>query len=317
MAYRNHAIMLAGGDLVVINDPRDVQKLDWQSNLIWKTSVASDHDVVQARDGTFRLIGFDIMPHRGLDVKFASILELDSGGKVSSRWSTRDHLDEIKHAFDTRSFFDNLIDAASAGGDTLAFDESVADLVDVNEMKGRNVYDYFHANTVGILPENPIGSIDRRFAAGNILICFRNVNQIALLDAHTKDILWAWGEGVLEWPHHPTMLASGNMLIFDNGVRRGYSRVLELNPATGRIEWEYVAPGTFYSPTRGSAQRLPNGNTLVCESDKGVAFEVTREGETVWRWVNPAVKLHRRVLVYRMERLPPETIEPLLARSRS
>ena len=37
----------------------------------------------------------------------------------------------------------------------------------------------------------------------------------------------------------------------------------------------------------GSAQRLPNGNTLIAESSFGRFFEVTTEGEIVWEYVNP------------------------------
>src|SRR5258706_14516162 len=37
----------------------------------------------------------------------------------------------------------------------------------------------------------------------------------------------------------------------------------------------------------GNAQRLPNGNTLITESSFGRFFEVTKEGEIVWEYVNP------------------------------
>jgi hypothetical protein len=37
----------------------------------------------------------------------------------------------------------------------------------------------------------------------------------------------------------------------------------------------------------GNAQRLPNGNTLVCEASFGRFFEVTKDGEIVWEYVNP------------------------------
>ncbi len=36
------------------------------------------------------------------------------------------------------------------------------------------------------------------------------------------------------------------------------------------------------------ANRLPNGNTLICESVSGTIFEVTPKGETVWKYANPA-----------------------------
>lgn len=314
MTYRNHAIMLDGGYLVVINEPRNVQKLDWQSNLVWKLDIASDHDVVETPDGSLYLIAVETKQYRGLIVKFPSIVRLDRDAKELERWSAYDHLDEIRRAFDTRSSLDAVIDSMEALGEQLAFDQTVPGRVDVTALKGKTIYDYLHMNTISLLPDNALGRTDSRFAAGNLLVCFRNINQIAVLQKDTKEILWTWGEGALQWPHHPTMLENGNILIFDNGVLRGYSRVIELDPRTASIEWEYVGspPESFYSYTRGSAQRLPNGNTLVCEGDRGVAFEVTRGGEMVWRWVNPATKMHHRVLVYRMERLPAEIVEPLL-----
>jgi hypothetical protein len=113
------------------------------------------------------------------------------------------------------------------------------------------------------------------------------------------------------------MLENGNILIFDNGVERESSRVIELNPISLEIEWEYGthAGEQFYSYSKGSAQRLPNGNTLICDSDNGRALEVTREGETVWEWYGPLTKKMRRVQIYRMERIPPETVQPLLEAS--
>jgi outer membrane protein assembly factor BamB len=176
------------------------------------------------------------------------------------------------------------------------------------------LFDYFHLNTITVIPENGVGEGDARFRAGNLLICFRNVNQIGVLDKDTWEILWVWGEGELEWPHHPTMLDNGNILLFDNGAFREFTTVLELNPVTERVEWKYNAdpPTDFYSYSKGSAQRLPNGNTLICDADNGRAFEVTRAGETVWEWHNPARELARRVTVYRMTRLPPDLVEPLL-----
>ena len=37
----------------------------------------------------------------------------------------------------------------------------------------------------------------------------------------------------------------------------------------------------------GSAQRLPNGNTLVCESAFGRLIEVTPSGQQCWEYVCP------------------------------
>ena len=120
--------------------------------------------------------------------------------------------------------------------------------------------------------------------------------------------------------HHAHMIpeglpGAGNILVFDNGgwggygapsftnpdghniLRRDYSRVLEIDPVTLEICWKYSAQEAgyfvpfenfrFYSPLVSSAQRLPNGNTLICEGVNGRIFEVTRECTLVWEYVNP------------------------------
>jgi len=53
--------------------------------------------------------------------------------------------------------------------------------------------------------------------------------------------------------------------------------------------WSYTAPDpkTFFSSFISGAERLPNGNTLICSGSEGRIFEVTRAGEVVWDYVNP------------------------------
>jgi outer membrane protein assembly factor BamB len=101
-------------------------------------------------------------------------------------------------------------------------------------------------------------------------------------------------------------LENGNILIFDNGRRRKYSRVIEFDPRVGKIVWQYKAdpPGEFFSSTRGSAQRLANGNTLITESDKGRAFEVTPAGAVVWEFwsTDRRAENKERGAIYRMNR---------------
>ena len=101
--------------------------------------------------------------------------------------------------------------------------------------------------------------------------------------------------GEISHQHAPTLLDNGNILLFDNGMHRRdgslicRSRVLEVNPVTNEIEWEYKAdpPQSFYSSLISNARRLPNGNTLICEGMKGRIFEVTMDGEIVWEYINP------------------------------
>lgn len=118
----------------------------------------------------------------------------------------------------------------------------------------------------------------------------------------------------------PRMLANGNIVIFDNGrsIKREYSRVIELNPATREIVWEYKGNPlqSFYTESLGSAQRLPNGNTLICEGENGHVFEVTEEGEKVWEWFNPNLDdKGKRGTAYRMIRYPGEKIEKIMVQN--
>jgi hypothetical protein len=100
----------------------------------------------------------------------------------------------------------------------------------------------------------------------------------------------------------------GHILVFNNGGGRkdgSYSSVDELilpadsqgnyvlKPGTtyGPSEpvWSYSAPkkSDFYSSFISGAQRLPNGNTLICSGANGTAFEVTPTKEIVWKYINP------------------------------
>lgn len=310
-----HAIMLDNGDLVVVDRPRNLMRLDWDSNLLWIREMEVHHDIAELPDGSLLVTDRETWRYRGVLVRFPAIVRVSAEGDEMERWSAYDHLDEIKQAFDQRSFLDGILDSLIAAGEPPVVDEEAPGRVEYYKKKdGDILYDYFHMNTISLIPDNPLGARDPRFAAGNLLICFRNVNQIAILDKETREILWVWGEGVLEWPHHPTMLENGHILLFDNGIRRRYSRVLEIDPITGNVEWQYVGdpPESFYSAFKGSAQRFPNGNTLICDSEAGRAFEITPGGDIVWDWWNPNTMRVKRVQVYRMTRLPAERVEPLL-----
>jgi len=129
---------------------------------------------------------------------------------------------------------------------------------------------------------------------GDILASYRPTSTVIRISRKTGKILWKLGPPTVAGQHAPTMLKNGNILIFDNGVHRlddavPYSRAIEVNPATNEIVWKYQDKPTwnFFSPRMGCAQRLPNDNTLITESSFGRFFEVTKEGEIVWEYVNP------------------------------
>lgn len=59
-----------------------------------------------------------------------------------------------------------------------------------------------------------------------------------------------------------------------------------------QVVWTYRSKSNqgFFSHIGSSAQRLPNGNTLICADTEGHLFEVTAEGDLVWEYINPVTK---------------------------
>lgn len=138
------------------------------------------------------------------------------------------------------------------------------------------------------------GNSVRELADGNLVLSFRNLSTVVIIDRSTGQIIWRLGREVLAQQHFPHELPNGNLLIFDNGAHRqntalNYSRVIEVDRQTQAIVWEYSdnPPQNFFSPYISGAQRLPNGNTLITEGCFGRLFEVTSEGEVVWEYINP------------------------------
>lgn len=139
---------------------------------------------------------------------------------------------------------------------------------------------------------------------GDVLLSVRFINTILIIDKKTGKIKWRWGPGEIAHSHDAQVLQNGNILLFDNGMHRNsrgdradtltHSRVIELDPQTKEIVWEYKDEvlTNFHSPVCSGCQRLPNGNTLICEAVTGRIFEITSDGETVWEYVVPFYRKH-------------------------
>lgn len=150
------------------------------------------------------------------------------------------------------------------------------------------VGDLFHTNTVEVL-DGRLAHLSPSFRRGNVLLSLHRLHAVAVLDLEAERIVWAL-RGGWRYQHQPTALEGGRLLLFDNLGKLERSRVLEIDPISGHTLWSYEVPddpGAFFSYFSGSNQRLPNGNTLITESDGGRAFEVDRAGEIVWEYWNP------------------------------
>lgn len=254
------AYLYPNGDLLAVYGGAGLIRLDKDSNLLWAFGQGCHHDVF-----------------------------VDAGGEIYVL--TRKYR-MLPRLHETRPVIEDFITVLDPGGVPL---RSVS-LLETFERSSYSAYldkiprfgDIFHTNTVKVLD----GSQTHRseiFKQGNVLISVRNMNAIAIVDMDTEEIVWALS-GQWKAQHEPVLLANGNILLLDNQGHRGMSKVIEIDPFSQEIVWAFCGTpeNGFTTDTCGSNRRLPNGNTLIVESDSGRAFEVTPDGRIVWEYFNPA-----------------------------
>ncbi|MEQ8699851.1 MAG: arylsulfotransferase family protein [Bauldia litoralis] len=181
------------------------------------------------------------------------------------------------------TIYEDVVREATADGEIVfEWATSSLDFAAYPLAHGSRRYGYAHCNTICPLDD------------GRILLCYRNMDMIAILNRETGAFDWEMRDLAFGRPHDAQPVGDGNILLFANNCGNDmlipeHSRVLEIDPATKEPVWIYrdYRSWTFHSSVMSGANRLANGNTLICESMWGRVFEVTPEGETVWDYVNP------------------------------
>lgn len=288
-----------------------LMELDWESNPVFEHfDSAMHHDFRKLPNGNFIYVGWELIPpdlakkvrggQKGTEHKDGSMFcdyfhEIDSEGKTVWKWHGIEHFDP--------------------------------DIDIIGSIHPRE--EWTHVNDVDVMPD------------GNILSDSRHTDGAFIIDRSSGEIIWRWGNvayldeetGCIEHrnildpktmggPHDGHVIAEGlpgegNMLIYDNAMYIFYSRALEVDIKTGEVVWESEDPDgiegypngrVHFSPFISSADRLPNGNTLICSGGNGVIFEVTREKELVWHWVRATPNLESEVKwgIFRSHRYGPD-----------
>jgi len=276
--YRcERAKFLPNGHLLAVGAARrQVLELDWDGNLVWEFMAPGNvhHDATRLGNGNTVFLHKEDVPEavratsadperRGVPLAADVIMEVTPAGETVFEWHQYEHFD-----------------------------------IDWYKPKNRLNADWTHTNTVNCLPANRLWEAgDSRFEPGNYLISMRSLDTIMIVSRRTGEITWQYGgdyRGGLSGQHEPNMVpddrpGAGHILIFDNGVEEahhGASIALEIDPATGEVQWTYEDEG-FYSGYRSTVERLPNGNTLINEADHKRMLEVTPRGEVVWEYQVP------------------------------
>jgi hypothetical protein len=296
-------------------DDAGLRRLAPDGTVRWSYHCRIDHDFHVMGGGRLMLhcIADRMVPALGPGLRRCPyIVEIDGDGDLLWEWHGEDHIGELEQLAGLEVPIDWEGRVAGFMDRRGQSDASGAEATKARLIKGWR-FDWAHNNNCEVIPANESAAQDARFAAGNILLSYRSLDIIAIVERGTGDIVWAWGPGELDGQHKPTMLPNGRILVFDNGTARGWSRVIELDPLSGRIVWQYRAdpPAEFCSPYISGADLLPNGNVLICEGGPARIFEVTREGRIVWEFRSPFGE-PGTFGIYRAVRYTEEQVRPLL-----
>ncbi|MCP3916455.1 MAG: hypothetical protein GY711_12935 [bacterium] len=282
--------LLPDGSLLAIWDGLGLTKLDRGSNVVWHFGGPAHHDLDVAPDGR--------------------ILVLTRRPAIVSRLNAK------------QPILDDAITTLSADGEVLARTSLVECLLNSSYSEhlvraAREAGDILHTNTLELLDEQSAAA-HPSWSPGDVLVCFRDLDRIAVIDLERRRTVWMT-DGDWAAPHQPTVLENGNLLIFDNMGHASHSKVLELDPRTGAEAWRWSTepPADFFSVFCGTAERLANGNTLVTESCRGHAFEVTPGGEIAWSFLSPWRAGDRKQLVavlFEVQRIPRAAVAAWLER---
>ncbi len=179
--------------------------------------------------------------------------------------------------------------------------------------------DYLQGNNVHVDPD-----LDR------LLYNARYTSTVYAVDRASGEVDWRLGEAgdfTMTTEHeHPwfgcqhatSTLGDGQLLMYDNGhAGRGYTRVVEYAldevAMTASLTWEYDGStdgGPWISDALGDADRLDNGNTLICagslrENDTpSRIIEVDADGQRVWEMGLRGPDEDQLAACYSVQRIP-------------
>ncbi len=144
----------------------------------------------------------------------------------------------------------------------------------------------------------------------NIIISNRAMSEVIKFSRESGDILWRLGGPMNDFTfindplngpnrqHDVRRLENGNIMIFDNGDQRQtpLTRIIEYEldeeNLIATLVWEYSHPDNHVSLNQGCAQRLENGNTLICwggvSGDGQIITEINENNDRVLEIEYPA-----------------------------
>lgn len=315
-----------------------LELLDWDGKQMWEIPLVTEksiqhHDIEVMPNGNILALLWDLKTRdeaiaAGMDVAIVPadgvwserIIEIDiDTSEIVWQWDSWDHT--VQNIDQSKPNFGEISDSGKINLNYFRFDK---------DMKG----DWLHFNSVAynsaldhimVVPHlfNELWVIDHsgstedsRGDSGDILYRWGNPEAYGAGETSDKQLI---GGHNAHWIDKND--ADSSVLVFNNGNEQSGSSVIELllpiqrdgreytytREATQPFEpnapfWSFkLTPEQFFSPILSTAQRLPNGNTLILNGRSGVIFEITDASQIIWSYTIPGVN-NLPVLTYSAER---------------
>ncbi len=244
---------------------------------IWIKQEPIHHEILVTSQETIITFSKETKTYKKREVDFDTILEYNFKGKLLSKFSMYDNISEFQQHHKKLE-----LDIPP-----LPFLKEKARRNEASPWSG--FYDYYRLNSMQIIPKNSLK--DKRFQEGNWLLSCRHGSLIFILDKDTKKVVYSLNQhsikSQIQGQHAVQMLGLGNLLIFDNGRYREESRIIELNPITKEIEYEYN--NNFFTKSQGYVQKIKNNTYLITQSEQGRILLIENE-EITWEYINQEIQ---------------------------
>jgi len=286
----------------------DIEVLPSGNILMIAWEYKTTEEVIAAGRNPSLLIDGQLWPDHIIEVEPTGVY----GGNIVWEWHVWDHLiqeyDETKDNYGVVADHPELIDINFVGVKDSA-DWNHINSVDYNEEFDQVLLSSHNQNEIWIIDhsittEEAAGHTGGNSGKGGDLL-YRWGNPQAYHTGSPKDQKF-FGQHDAQWIESGCP-GEGNILVFNNlnmGPDGQYSSVDEfISPVDDNGDYALIN-GSAYEPKKqiwiytdenptdfrashiSGCQRLPNGNTLICNGPHGIFFEVTLNKEIVWEYVN-------------------------------
>ena len=284
------ALALPDGTVVFNFDYTGTAAIDRCGRVLWTLKRPSHHSIERAEQGGFWIPGSRVIP-KGEPSRFppfeppfveSTVMLVSAQGEV------------VREISIEQLFYDNGLEAV------------LTSAAAIYQQRGFNAWnrEIVHVNKVAELG-SAVAADFPAFAAGDLLLSFRNNNLLMVFGPDTGKIKW-WRIGPSLRQHDPEFAAGGSIVMFNNNIylealaladrttkrtsldTPRVSNILAVNPTTGASTVLFGQKNVqeMLSVTRGKVDLTPGGGLLVTEFDGGRVFETDATGRIVWEYIN-------------------------------